>query len=147
MREPRVPDGDAQPWVAQEPRWRGPRLSLCSRVSIHTPTCREILSAAFKEQVGLPRVLLLGVGVRRLGTIFPKRSGWLGHCSSKQKTCKWVGSAQSPFSHPSEDALETASSPLLLQLRCLARTDSYLLRLGWRRVTAARSEHSAGEGS
>lgn len=69
----------------KEPRWRGPRLSLLSRVSILTPNCRVILSATFKEKVDLSCVLDPGVGVVRLSTTYPNRSWWPRHCCSKQK--------------------------------------------------------------
>lgn len=55
----RRPDRDAQPRVAPEV-FRGRELGfmqLFSGVSRLTPTCREILSAAVKEQVGLSCVL------------------------------------------------------------------------------------------
>lgn len=87
-----------QPWVFQkEPRWREPRLSLCSRVSIPMPIRRETLSATFKEQVGLSCVLHLGEGMRRLGTTFLNRSRWPGHCCSKQKPVSGLA-AISPLS-------------------------------------------------
>lgn len=57
----RRPDRDAQPRVAPEVL-RGRDLcfmELFSRVSSLTPTCREILSAAVKERIGLSCVLNL----------------------------------------------------------------------------------------
>lgn len=55
----RRPDRDAQPRVAPE-LFRGRDLGfmeLFSRVSSLTPTCREILSAAVKDRMGLSCVL------------------------------------------------------------------------------------------
>lgn len=69
----------------KEPQWRGPRLTLLSRVSILTPNCRVILSATFEEKVDLSCVLDPGVGMVRLSTTYPNRSWWPMHCSSKQK--------------------------------------------------------------
>lgn len=84
----------------KEPRWRGPRLTLLSRVSIPSPNCRVTLSATFEEKVDLSCVLDPGAGMVRLSTTYPNRSWWPMHCSSKQKPASGLAVADLLFPTP-----------------------------------------------